>query len=230
VDASTIPIAVTKATSGSHSVAGTVFDNVGNESLPGSLTVKVDATDPTVGVTCPVAVLLHSSASATIAASDGQSGLAVDPSATVGIDTSSVGSRITSATAQDNVAHSKNASCTTAVQYLFGGLGQPINPDGSSIFKLGSTVPVKFNLTDVAGNPVSGAIARLELAKVSNNVEGTYLEADTNVAATSGNLFRESGSGGYIFNLATKPLSAGTWSLKVVLDDGAEYRTRISLR
>jgi lysophospholipase L1-like esterase len=230
VEASTIPAAVTKTTSGSHSVAGTVFDNVGNESPPGSLTVKVDATDPTVGVSCPAAVLLHSSASATIAASDGQSGLAVDPSATVGIDTSSVGPRITSATAEDNVAHSKDASCTTAVQYQFGGLGQPINPDGSSLFKFGSTVPVKFHLTDAAGNPVSGAIARLEVAKVSNNVEGTFLEADTNVAATSGNLFRESGSGDYIFNLATKPLSAGTWSLKVVLDDSTEYRTRISLR
>jgi hypothetical protein len=35
------------------------------------------------------------------------------------------------------------------------------------------------------------------------------LETFASVAATSGNLFRESGSGGYIFNLATKPLSAG---------------------
>ena len=230
VDASSLSAAVTKSTSGSHVASGTVADNVGNTSAAGSLTVQVDASDPSIGVACPAAVLLHAAANATITASDGESGLAVDPSGAPAIDTSTVGPHIASATAQDNVLHSKSASCTTAVQYLFGGLSQPINPDGSSIFKLGSTVPVKFHLTDVAGNPVSDAIARLEVAKVSNNVEGTYVEADTNVAATSGNLFRASGSGDYIFNLATKPLSAGTWSLKVVLDDGAEYRTRVSLR
>jgi lysophospholipase L1-like esterase len=230
VDPSSLTGPITKATSGSHSVSGTVSDNVGNTSPSGSLTVQVDATAPTVGVACPAAVLLHAAASATISAGDGESGLATDPSGTVAIDTSSVGPRISSATAKDNVAHSKSASCTTAVQYLYGGLSQPINPDGSSIFKLGSTVPVKFHLTDVAGNPVAGAIGRLELAKVSNDVEGSFVEAVTNVAATSGNLFRESGGGDYIFNLATKPLSTGTWSLKVVLDDGTEYRTRISLR
>jgi lysophospholipase L1-like esterase len=230
VDASSLSAPVTKSASGSYLVSGTVADNVGNTSDAGQLTVQVDATDPSVGVTCPAAVLLHAAASATVTASDGQSGLAVDPSGTPAIDTSTVGPRISSATASDNVAHSKGASCTTAVQYLYGGLAQPINPDGSSIFKLGSTVPVKFHLTDAAGNPVSGAIARLEVAKVSNNVEGTYAEAVTNVAATSGNLFRDSGTGDYIFNLATKPLSAGTWSLKVVMDDGAEYPTRISLR
>jgi lysophospholipase L1-like esterase len=230
VDPSSVPAAVTKATSGSHTVSGTVADLAGNESAAGSLTVQVDATAPTVGVICPAAVLLHSAASATITASDGESGLAVDPSGTATIDTSSVGPRISSASATDNVSHDNSASCTTAVQYLYGGLAQPINPDGSSIFKFGSTVPVKFHLTDAAGNPVAGAIARLEVAKVSNNVEGSFVEADTNVAATSGNLFRDSGSGDYIFNLNTKPLSAGTWSLKVVMDDGTEYRTRVSFR
>jgi lysophospholipase L1-like esterase len=230
VDASSVPAAVTKSTSGAHTVSGTVADNVGNVSGLGSLGVQVDATDPSVGVSCPAAVLLHSTASATITASDAHSGLAVDPTGSLAIDTSTVGPRISSATAQDNVAHSKNASCTTAVQYMYGGLQQPINPDESSIFKLGSTVPVKFRLTDAAGNAVSGAIARLEAAKVSGNIDGTFVEAATNVAATTGNLFREDGTGSYIFNLATKPLSAGTWSLKVVMDDGTEYRTRISLR
>ena len=230
VDPSSVPAAVTKSTSGSHVVSGTVSDNVGNESPTGSLTVQVDATAPNLSVACPVAVLLHATASATVTAGDGQSGLAVDPTGTIAIDTSSVGPRISSASASDNVAHSASTSCTTAVQYLYGGLEQPINPDGSSILKLGSTVPVKFRLTDVAGDAVSGAIARLEVAKVSSNVEGTYVEATTNVAATAGNLFRDAGSGSYIFNLNTKPLSAGTWSLKVVMDDGTENRTRISLR
>jgi lysophospholipase L1-like esterase len=227
---SSVPAAVTKSTSGSHLITGSVQDNAGNTSDEGSLTVQVDASNPSLNVTCPTAVLLHSTASASVTASDAQSGLAVDPSGTRTISTTAVGPQITSAAAQDNVGHSATANCTTAVQYLYGGLQQPVNPDGSSVFKFGSTVPVKFHLTDAAGNPVSGALARLEVAKVSNNIEGTFVEADTNVAATSGNLFREAGNGDYIFNLATKPLSSGTWSLKVVMDDGTEYRTRVSFR
>jgi hypothetical protein len=34
------------------------------------------------------------------------------------------------------------------VIYKFGGFRQPINLDGPSVFKLGSTVPVKCALTD----------------------------------------------------------------------------------
>jgi lysophospholipase L1-like esterase len=230
VDPASVPGPVTRSTSGAHTIGGTVADRAGNTSAPGSLTVQVDATAPSLSVTCPAAVLLHSAAAATIAASDAESGLAADPSQTVALATGAVGPQITSATATDNVGHSTSRSCTTAVQYLYGGLTQPVNPDGSSIFKLNSTVPVKFHLTDVRGDGVAGATARLELAKVSDDVEGLFEEAVSTAASTTGNLFRDQGGGDYQFNLATKPLSTGTWMLKVVLDDGAEYRTRISLR
>jgi hypothetical protein len=49
-------------------------------------------------------------------------------------------------------------------------------------------------------------------------------------AVTTGTLFRLAGDGQYIFNLSTKGLTTGTWSLKVSLDDGTEYVTRVSLR
>ena len=66
---------------------------------------------------CPAKAVYGSSANATVTASDGQSGLSVDPSGTVPIDTTTVGSRTTSATAVDNVGHSAEASCTTKVEY-----------------------------------------------------------------------------------------------------------------
>jgi hypothetical protein len=113
---------------------------------------------------------------------------------------------------------------------MYGDIQQPINPDGSSIFKLGSTVPVKFSLTDAGAASLSGAVASLSVAKISNNVEGSFVEAVSTSNATTGSLFRESGTGQYIFNLSTKGLSAGTWSLKVTLDDGTSYTTQISLR
>jgi hypothetical protein len=102
-------------TDGSHEASGTVADNVGNVSAPGTLAVKVDVSPPTVEVNCPSTTPVGSSASATITASDGQSGLASDPSATVAINTSKTGPQTTEATATDNVGHSTTSSCTTQV-------------------------------------------------------------------------------------------------------------------
>lgn len=230
VDLATLTAPTTKSTSGAHTPTGTVKDNVGNESAAGSTGVQVDATAPSVSVTCPANVLLHGTAAALITASDAESGLATDPSGSPPIDTTTVGTRISSGTAVDNVDHMTGKTCSTAVQYAFGGVQQPINADDSSIFKLGSTVPVKFALADAAGAPVPTGAATLDVAKLSNAIEGTFVEAATSGSANAGNTFRADATGGYIYNLGTKPLSAGTWSLRITLDDGTTYRRHISLK
>ena len=102
-------------TDGSHTASGTVADNVGNVSTAGTLTVQVDASPPSVEVSCPATAAVGSKASATITASDGQSGLASDPSGTVAIDTSKAGPQTVEASATDNVGHSASGSCTTQV-------------------------------------------------------------------------------------------------------------------
>jgi len=90
---------------------------------------------------------------------------------------------------------------------------QPIDADGLSIFKLGSTIPVKFKLTGTcAGNP--NFIAHISVALVSNNIVGSDIEAISTSAADTGNTFRyDPTNDQYIFNLATKGLSAGTWQI-----------------
>lgn len=102
------------------------------------------------------------------------------------------------------------------VPFNWSGFLQPINSDGSSIFKLGSTVPVKFQYT-VNNTPVGDVIAKLYIAQISNGIEGTVLEAVSTAAADSGNTFRyDSTSQQYIFNLGTKGLTTtGTYRLKV---------------
>lgn len=124
----------------------------------------------------------------------------------------------------------KTVNAAEIVDY-FNGFLPPINNDGSSIFKLGSTVPVKFQLRDVNGNFISTAVAKIFVSKVSNNVVGTDLEASSTSAATTGNLFRYDPTGNqYIFNLSTKSLTKGTWQIKVVIDDGVTRTVNISLR
>ena len=68
------------------------------------------------------------------------------------------------------------------------------------------------------------------MSPISNSVEGSFVEAVSTSNATTGSLFRESGTGQYVFNLSTKGMSADTWSLKITLDDRASYTRQISLR
>ncbi len=115
VDLGTLSAPQTFNTDGSHTASGTVADNVGNVSGAGTLTVQVDASGPVVEVNCPATAAVGSSASASISASDAQSGLASDPSGTQPIDTTKTGPQTTEASATDNVGHSTTSSCTTQV-------------------------------------------------------------------------------------------------------------------
>jgi hypothetical protein len=105
----------TFTTDGSHVASGTEADNVGNVSAPGTLEVQVDASAPTLEISCPATAAVGSNASATVSASDAQSGLASDPSGTSAIDTSKAGSQTIERSALDNVGHSSSKSCTTQV-------------------------------------------------------------------------------------------------------------------
>ena len=78
---------------------------------------------------------------------------------------------------------------------------------------------------------ISNLVARLSVAKVSNGIEGTSVEAVSTSAADAGNMFRSDGSGGqYIFNLSTKSLATGTWSLHTDLGDEVTHQVDVSLR
>jgi len=103
------------STSGAHTASGTVADNAGNVSAPGTLVVHVDATPPSLEVTCPASASVGEHASATVRASDGESGLASDPSGSVPINTEHAGSVTVTRTATDNVGHETTRSCTTKV-------------------------------------------------------------------------------------------------------------------
>jgi hypothetical protein len=76
---------------------------------------------------------------------------------------------------------------------------QPINADNTSIFKIGSTIPAKFVLTG-ASSGIANLAAKLYLAKVSNGVVGSELEAASTSAADAGNTFRNDAmADSYIF-------------------------------
>jgi len=121
------------------------------------------------------------------------------------------------------------------LRYEFGGVLQPINADGSSVFKAGRTIPVKFQLKDREGAFVTDATAHLNVYKVSETVEGTVeeeVDAEPTGAANTGDLFRyDSGADQYVFNLSTKGWTTGTYRLEISIDeDHSTHSVLISIR
>ncbi|MBX3745793.1 MAG: PxKF domain-containing protein [Verrucomicrobiae bacterium] len=110
------------------------------------------------------------------------------------------------------------------------GVLSPIRADGSSVFKAGRVVPVKFQLTGGDGGIVD-LEARLYFTRLQGAEAGPINEARSPGAANSGNLFRyEPGSGEYIFNWSTKGLSAGTYRLELDLGDGVVREVLVGMR
>lgn len=143
------------------------------------------------------------------------------------VDTSRVGIYKLTYTATDSHNNSASVVRTVDVIYPWSGFEQPVDPLGKSVFRLGSTLPLKFSLTGTCAGKTD-LVAKLYLAKVSNGIAGTELAPDTNASADAGNVFRYQ-NGKYMYNLSTKGLSEGTWQLRVDLGDGAIHAYQISL-
>lgn len=119
-------------------------------------------------------------------------------------------------------------------KYQWCGFLPPLTANGNGLFKRGSTVPVKFRITDLEGKPVSNCIATLEVFYWTEGAsEGTaqtvsYANGDT------GDTFRYNALDDlYIFNLSTKPweyLGNIRYQVVVTLDDGQKYDIYFSLK
>ena len=133
-------------------------------------------------------------------------------------------------TATDNFGNQSTCDATVSVQYIFSGFLPPLNTDRP--FKLRSTIPVKFRLTDIAGRYISTAAATIMLHKYSNNEpDGEPIEVYASSAANAGSQFRyDTENEQYIFNLSTAGLSKGSWLVRVLLDDGTEKSIMVKLK
>ena len=139
------------------SASATATDLAGNTGTGHLTGANVDASNPTVGLTCPATVMLGAPANASWSASDTGSGLATTATGTIALETATVGPKtVTAPTASDNVGHtSAPVSCEYRVVYGFAGLFAPIDrPTTMNVSKAGQAIPLKWRLTDAQGNPV----------------------------------------------------------------------------
>jgi DNA-binding beta-propeller fold protein YncE len=215
---------------GLTTVTWTVTDDSGNTAIDTQRVTVQDTTAPTITAPSTLSVLVNEpKSSLTGTATD-----IVDSNPTLTNDapiTFPPGSTIVTWTSTDASGNTANAITIVTAKYSFSGFLPPINTDDSSIFKAGSTVPVKFQLKDSNGAFISTATATITYAKLTGSVLGSDVEAVSTAASTTGNLFRyDLTSNQYIFNLSTKGLAAGTYQITAKINDGTSYAVLISLK
>jgi predicted extracellular nuclease len=100
-----------------------------------------------------------------------------------------------------------STTITKTVNFNTTGFLQPINADGTSVFKYGSTIPVKISFTNCDGSIPTNLAPTIKLTMISGATPGLEINEpiSTSAADTSG-IMRFS-TNQYIYNLATKPLS-----------------------
>ncbi len=216
---------------GDTTVTCSATDAAGNEGGNAFTVTVEDTTAPTVTVAADGTATATSAAGAVVSYDAPTADDLVDGAVAASCDKESgsvfaLGTTTVTCTAEDRAGNQGTGSFTVTVTVAWSGVLAPV--DGRSAFRLGSTIPVKFALTgDSAG--VTDLVARLYFRRVG---AATSLESEavSTAKATTGNLFRyDAGSGQYVFNLGTKSLGAGSYTLRIDLGDGVQHTVGITL-
>lgn len=138
------------------------------------------------------------------------------------------GSNVVTCSATDAANNTGSDSFTTQAQYAWSGVLQPINGDGSSAFKAGSTIPAKFRLTGSSAG-YAGAVATIDLVRVTEGDLPTgALEMVAPATPTPGVQFRhDAADDQYVYNFRTAKGATGTCRFHVTLDDGTKRRSPV---
>jgi predicted outer membrane repeat protein len=219
---------------GSHPLTVEVSDGLATVSCDSTVTVNTDETAPTFSrVPANISVEATSAAGATVkypaATASDLCGATVVTYSKNSETVFPIGKTTVLCTATDAVGNQSTASFTVTVAYPWSGVLQPINQDGSSVFQLGSTKSVKFQLTGACAS-IKNLAAKFSFLKLPGSASGKVNESTSNAKASTGNLFRyDSSSGQYIFNWSTKGLSSGLYQLEIALGDGVMHTVKVSL-
>jgi hypothetical protein len=162
---------------------------------------------------------------------------------TVNTGTSALGPHTWTVIGVDNLGNINSMGATYNVQYSTScgrTILQPLEQVSDPLsltkqYKVGSTLPIKFQLCDYYGNYIGTAVATLSISKVSSVTDSgdPTVVLDSGMSGSNGNTFRYDTTGQqYIFNLQTSSgtYSSGTYRLTVCLDDGTSIVTYFQLK
>ena len=237
VPADNVPDPVEVTASGAVS-SGSVCDAAGN-CTTASVDIGIDTTGPHVvigGVIADTKYPLGSAPTPTCTATDSHSGLAGDCTLTAaGGNTNGVGTYTATAAASDKVGNTTTTTVEYKMVYTWDGFLPPITSPGHqdgdvSVFKAGSTVPVKFTLTGPDGQPIAPVTAPVW----TTPQQGAPTDSPVDQSAysdpgDSGTAFRLTDDQ-WKYNWKTAKNQAGYyWRIGVRLDDGETHYVDIAL-
>lgn len=194
------------ACTGTHAVP----DRANNSTTAGPVCGNmIDKKAPTITITTPTSgaiYLLNQSVLASYACADGGSGVATcvgNVANGAGIDTASVGNKTFTVTGTDNVGNVRVLTVPYIVTYKI-----CLQYDPTSPFH-GNSAPIRLRLCDANDVNVSSPGIVVHATVVNPGA----IPATSTANPTNDFLFN-SGQGGYIYVLNTKPLSAGSYTLE----------------
>jgi hypothetical protein len=230
-----------------QSYIGMATNNAGNTATATVRDVNIDMTAPTItltGIASGGIYILGAVPTATCGAVDTLSGLVGACSVSVtGGNTNGVGTFSFSATAMDKAGNTAMIAGNYRVIYRFDGFLQPINDTGhaqvcgagcvTSIFKGGSTVPVKFQLKQADGTIIhASSLPQWSTPQKGSPTTAPIDESSYSDPATSGDSYLwDSTAQQYSYKWSTKSLSIGYYyRIYITLDDGQIYTVDVGLR
>lgn len=236
-DAATGPVAVTcDHLSGATFALGTTTVSCSaadrhDNTASGSFTITVeDTTAPTINIAAPSGTYtIGQAVNAAYACADlvGVIDCIGDAPNGGAVNTAAAGTHTFTVNARDAAGNSSFAASTYQVTYAVCVLF-----DQSKARKSGSTLPVKLQLCDEARNNYSSAtrvVTATGLTLVSN--AASFVVEDSGNANPDGNFRYDAALAGYIFNLSTKGLGAGTYALHfTVQGDPATHSVTFQVR
>lgn len=212
-----------------------VADNLVTASMSG---ISIDNENPTFTKVSVAGGFyqLGAAPAATCDATDSFSGLDTCKVAVTGGTANGVGTFNWTATATDKAGNSVSQTGTYKVVYKFDGFSQPINDTAhqvgtsTSVFKAGSTIPVKFQVKKADGTAVQSTVAPVWLTPMKGGAMSLPVdETVPTVSADSGSVFKYD-TGQYIYNWKTPNTGGNYYQIGAKLDDGQTYFVNIGLR
>ncbi|GAA5165823.1 lectin-like domain-containing protein [Ornithinimicrobium tianjinense] len=154
---------------------------------------------------------------------DGSSGAAtVSASTASGSHTyAAAGTYVLTATVWDDEGAHGTAGASVTTKNAGSAFGAPLSPEGS-VFRLGSTVPLKLTITDCSGHVVTTLSPTVTLEKVDSHPDGTVNVTSVEEVPTNGKVMLWNGEH-YHYTLSTKrseflggaALTAGSYRVTV---------------
>jgi hypothetical protein len=213
-----------------QSATASCTDNAGNTVTATVSGINIDKTPPTINLATPsngAAFTLGAVVAASYTCGDALSGIATCNGTTANgasIATGSGGNRTYTVHATDVAGNTAVVDHTYSVRYGFGGFRQPIDPlPVINRARAGRTIPVKWQLRDVNGNPISDLSSFVSLLSAPIACDAAPVSiVDDQVISTGGTTFRYDPDGNqFIFNWDSSGSWRGCRLLQLTLADGS---------